>query len=183
MERKSKTKSNRNLTIVEKTIYPIYNPLTNKIKRNSIANLDIFLSGYQKISSQKVLAIISKNKKLRMDIENRMVADYLSNKFNYFKKIKDESTVGYVRLIATLKLEAIPADEIIINIGDENNNLYIIFEGSVIVYRENKHFKKMQLYEIREYLRALYDKNKEKYKYITKKNNNLEINFDVIIKY
>ena len=182
MERKSKTKSNRNLTIVEKTIYPIYNPLTNKIKRNSIANLEIFLSGYQKISSQKVLAIISKNKKLRMDIENRMVADYLSNKFNYFKKIKDESTVGYVRLIATLKLEAIPADEIIINIGDENNNLYIIFEGSVIVYRENKHFKKMQLYEIREYLRALYDKNKEKYKYITKKNNNLEINFDVIIK-
>ena len=111
-----------------------------------------------------------------------MLADYLSKKFNYFKKIKDESTVGYVRLIATLKLEAIPADEIIINIGDENNNLYIIFEGSVIVYRENKHFKKMQLYEIREYLRALYDKNKEKYKYITKKNNNLEINFDVIIK-
>ena len=115
MERKSKTKSNRNLTIVEKTIYPIYNPLTNKIKRNSIANLEIFLSGYQKISSQKVLAIISKNKKLRMDIENRMVADYLSNKFNYFKKIKDESTVGYVRLIATFRI-IIAINQIIVKI-------------------------------------------------------------------
>ena len=182
MERKSKTKSNRNLTIVEKTIYPVYNPLINKIKRNSITNLEIFLSGYQKISSQKVLAIISKNKKLRMDIENRMVADYLSKKFNFFKKIKDETTVGYLKLIAALKFETIQADETIINIGDENNNLYIIFEGSVIVYKENKHFKKMQLFEIREYLRALYDINPEKYKYITKKNNNLEINFDVIIK-
>ena len=182
MERGNRNRSNRNLTIVEKTIYPVYNPLTNKIKRNSIANLELAITSYKKMTTQKVLAILSKNKNLRMDIENRMVADYLSKKFNFFKKIKEESGVGYLKLIATLKFEIIQAGEIIINIGDENNNLYLIFEGSVTVYKESKHIKKKLLFEIREYLRKLYSLDKEKYKYIIKKNSNLDINFDNIIK-
>ena len=181
MERKSKTRSNKNLTIVEKNIYPVYNPLVNKIKRNSITNLEFFLSSYKKITSQNVLTILSKNKKIRMDIENRMVADYLSKKYKYFQKIKEETKIGYLKLIPALRYETIQADEFIINIGDENNNLYIIFEGSVIVYKENKYIKNKQLLEIREYLRNLFNKDKDKYNYIIKKNKNLEINFDNII--
>ena len=184
MERKRKTNSNKHLTRVEKTIYPVYNPLVNKVKRNSLANLELFLSDYDKtnkITSQKVLTILSKNKKVRMDIENRMVADYLSKKFNYFQKIKKETKIGYLRLIPALHYEKIPADEFIINIGDENNNLYIIFQGTVIVYKKKKNIKKKQLLEIREYLRRLIQLDKEKYLHIIKKNQNLDINFDKII--
>ena len=176
-EKKPKMNSITKLTMSKKSINPVYNPLTNKMKRNS----EIFLSRYKKISPQTIYVILSKNKNLRLDIENRMLADYLSKKFNYFKKIKDISKIGYLKLMSALKFEKIKANEIIINIGDENNNSYIILEGSVIVYKEQKNMKNKLLIEIREYLRKLYSLDKEKYKYITKKNKNLELNFDKII--
>ena len=182
MERCSKMRSNRNLTVVEKKMYPIYNPLINKIKRNSIANIESFLSNYKVISPQKVIEILSKNKNLRMDMENRKVADYLSNKFNYFKNIKDEYKFGFLKLIPFLKFDVIKKDKTIIDIGAENNNLYIIFEGSVMVFREFKRRANKPLHKIRDYLKDLYNKDKERYDYIVKKNKNLDLNFDNIIK-
>ena len=182
MERSSKKRSNRNLTVVEKKMYPIYNPLINKIKRNSIANIESFLSNYKVISPQKVIEILSKNKILRMDMENRKVADYLSNKFNYFKNIKDEYKFGFLKLIPFLKFDVIKKDKTIIDIGAENNNLYIIFEGSVMVFREFKRMANKPLHKIRDYLKDLYNKDKERYDYIVKKNKNLDLNFDNIIK-
>ena len=182
MERCSKMRSNRNLTVVEKKMYPIYNPLINKIKRNSIANIESFLSNYKVISPQNVIEILSKNKNLRMDMENRKVADYLSNKFNYFKNIKDEYKFGFLKLIPFLKFDVIKKDKTIIDIGAENNNLYIIFEGSVMVFREFKRRANKPLHKIRDYLKDLYNKDKERYDYIVKKNKNLDLNFDNIIK-
>ena len=182
MERCSKMRSNRNLTVVEKKMYPIYNPLINKIKRNSIANIESFLSNYKVISPQNVIEILSKNKILRMDMENRKVADYLSNKFNYFKNIKDEYKFGFLKLIPFLKFDVIKKDKTIIDIGAENNNLYIIFEGSVMVFREFKRRANKPLHKIRDYLKDLYNKDKERYDYIVKKNKNLDLNFDNIIK-
>ena len=182
MERCSKMRSNRNLTVVEKKMYPIYNPLINKIKRNSIANIKSFLSNYKVISPQNVIEILSKNKILRMDMENRKVADYLSNKFNYFKNIKDEYKFGFLKLIPFLKFDVIKKDKTIIDIGAENNNLYIIFEGSVMVFREFKRRANKPLHKIRDYLKDLYNKDKERYDYIVKKNKNLDLNFDNIIK-
>ena len=175
-------RSNRGLTVVEKKMYPIYNPLINKIKRNSIANIESFLSNYKVISPQKVIEILSKNKILRMDMENRKVADYLSNKFNYFKNIKDEYKFGFLKLIPFLKFDVIKKDKTIIDIGAENNNLYIIFEGSVMVFREFKRRANKPLHKIRDYLKDLYNKDKERYDYIVKKNKNLDLNFDNIIK-
>ena len=181
MERKGKTNSNTNLTIVDKKIYPVYNPLTNKIKRNSIANLGPIFTEYKTLSQQNVIAILSKNKKVRMDIENRRVGEYLSRKFEYFKKIKDNNNNAYLRLIPALKFDTVQADEIIINIGDENNNIYIIFEGSVKVYKESKHLKKWKLIDIRNYLKNLNNIDNEKYKYTIKKNKNIDIDFDKLI--
>jgi CRP-like cAMP-binding protein len=181
MERKGKINSNTNLTIVDKKIYPVYNPLTNKIKRNSIANLGPIFTEYKTLSQQNVIAILSKNKKVRMDIENRRVGEYLSRKFEYFKKIKDNNNNAYLRLIPALKFDTVQADEIIINIGDENNNIYIIFEGSVKVYKESKHLKKWKLIDIRNYLKNLNNIDNEKYKYTIKKNKNIDIDFDKLI--
>ena len=175
-------RSNRNLKKKKKKMYPIYNPLINKIKRNSIANIESFLSNYKVISPQKVIEILSKNKILRMDMENRKVADYLSNKFNYFKNIKDEYKFGFLKLIPFLKFDVIKKDKTIIDIGAENNNLYIIFEGSVMVFREFKRRANKPLHKIRDYLKDLYNKDKERYDYIVKKNKNLDLNFDNIIK-
>ena len=107
-------RSNRNLTVVEKKLYPIYNPLMNSIKRNSIATFDLFLSNYKMISPENILAILTKSKKLRMDVENRMVGEYLSKKFKYFKKIKSENKLGFLKLIPFLKYDKRKKDEIII---------------------------------------------------------------------
>ena len=116
-----------------------------------------------------------------MDIENRRVGEYLSRKFDYFKKIKDNNKNAYLRLIPALKFDTVQADEIIINIGDENNNIYIIFEGSVKVYKESKHLKKWKLIDIRNYLKNLNNIDNEKYKYTIKKNKNIDIDFDKLI--
>ena len=91
-----------------------------------------------------------------------MVADYLSVKYKYFQKIKDQYKIGYLKLIPALKYQKVEEDEIIINIGDENNNLYLILEGSVIVYKESKYKANRLLIEIRNYLRKLHEKDKEK---------------------
>jgi len=115
-------------------------------------------------------------------MENRKVADYLSNKFNYFKNIKDEYKFGFLKLIPFLKFDVIKKDKTIIDIGAENNNLYIIFEGSVMVFREFKRRANKPLHKIRDYLKDLYNKDKERYDYIVKKNKNLDLNFDNIIK-
>ena len=111
-----------------------------------------------------------------------MVADYLSVKYKYFQKIRDQYKIGYLKLIPALKYQKVEEDEIIINIGDENNNLYLILEGSVIVYKESKYKANRLLIEIRNYLRKLHEKDKEKFEYIIKKNKNLDLNFDEIIK-
>ena len=81
--RKGKINSNTNLTIVDKKIYPVYNPLINKIKRNSIANLGPIFTEYKTLSQQNVIAILSKNKKVRMDIEN-----IFHENLNILKKLK-----------------------------------------------------------------------------------------------
>ena len=182
MERNPKMRSNRNLTVVEKKLYPIYNPLMNSIKRNSIATFDLFLSNYKMISPENILAILTKSKKLRMDVENRMVGEYLSKKFKYFKKIKSENKLGFLKLIPFLKYDKRKKDEIIINIGDENNNLYVIFEGTVILYKEVKKKSNKPLHNIRDYLKDLFNKDKDRYNYIKRKNQDLELDLDNLIK-
>ena len=182
MERSQKIRSKKNLTLRDKKINPIYNPLINKAKRNSVANIEIFFSNYKIITPQNVIAILSKNKNLRMDMENRMVADFLTRKFKYFKNIKDEYKFEFLKLIPLLKYDIIKKGKTIIDIGEENNYLYIIFDGEVMVYKEIKRRANKPLHIIRDYLRDLYNKNKEKYDYIIAKNQNLELDFDNIIK-
>ena len=182
MERSQKIRSKKNLTLRDKKINPIYNPLINKAKRNSVANIEIFFSNYKIITPQNVIAILSKNKNLRMDMENRMVADFLTRKFKYFKNIKDEYKLEFLKLIPLLKYDIIKKGKTIIDIGEENNYLYIIFDGEVMVYKEIKRRANRTLHIIRDYLKDLYNKNKEKFDYIIAKNQNLELDFDNIIK-
>ena len=194
MKLKKKGNSNTNLKHIKINKYQIYEPLKHQIKslfgprKNSVvkitktpASKHKHLSRFKNITQEQVLKILSKDKTLRIDIENRVVADYLSDNFDYFYQIKESSSEQYLKLMSVLNVESIQSNKIIINIGEENNNFYVLFEGAVLVYRQYKYKKDMTFSEFCKYLQKLKLQNKEEYKIILKNNSHLDLNFEEIM--
>ena len=95
--------------------------------------------------------------------------------------IKDSSRERFLKLISVLSLENVSPNEIIINIGKENNNFYVIFEGSVIVYRKYNYKKDMTLGEFCDYLKKSKRESLIDYRNNIKNNSYLDLNFEHII--
>ena len=192
MEKKKKTNSNTNLLDIKLYDYPIYPKLNQNVKniaeiksrKNSVFQLSKFskhLSRFKNITQAQVIQILSKNKKLRVDIENRIVADYLTDHFDYFNQIKESSKERFLKLISVLNFEIISSNQIIINIGEENNNFYVLFEGTIVVYRQYKYKKDMIFSEFCKILNKAKQNNKAEYNNIIKNNSHLDLNFEEIM--
>ena len=192
MENKIKNNSNNKNHKIKILSYPVYPPLKINLKntfeqkprKNSVMVLAKFaknLSRFRNIAQEKVVKILSKDKKSRIDLENRMVADYLSKNYNYFYQIKQSSKEKFLKLISVLNLENTSPDEIIINIGEENINFYVVLEGTVNVYRKYKYKKDMTFYEFCEYLKNAKNQNLEEFKTALEDNSYLDLNFEKII--
>ena len=192
MNKKNKTNSNNNLTHIKINTYPVYPPLKAQIKnffelkprKNSVFLLAKFskhFSRFRNITQEQIIKILSKDKKARIDIENRMIADYLTDHFDYFNQIKQSSRERYLKLISVLNFENIPSNTIIINIGEENNNFYVIFEGTVTVYRHYKYSKDMKFSDFCQYLRKAEMHSIDEYNRIINNNSHLDLNFKDII--
>ena len=191
MKKKIKRNSIENLNHIKINSYPIYPPLKFNIKtldskprKNSLDHapkIAKHLSRFKNITQQQVLKILSKDKKLRIDMENRIVADYLTDHFSYFSQIKESSKEKFLKLISVLNLEIVPSNKIIINIGEENNNFYVLFEGSVIVYRQYKYKKDLLFSEFCKYLKKAQSQNIEDYNNMLKNNSHLDLNFEEIL--
>ena len=193
MEKKNKGKSNTNLAHIKMFNFPVYPHLKYNIKngfelkprKNSVFHITKMakhLSRFRNITQDQVINILNKNKKARIDIENRIVADYLTDHFNYFYQIKESNPERFLKLISVLTLEMIPSNTIIININEENNNFYVLFEGSIVVYRKYSYKKDMTFSEFCEYLHKAKLQSKEEYDMLIKNNSHLDLNFEEIIK-
>ena len=191
-KKKTKNNSNKNIRQVKLMSFPLYTPLKidlkntfeNKGRKNSVFMMPKFaknLSRFKNITQEQVLKLLSKNKKSRIDVENRMIADYLTQHYQYFNQIKDSSRERFLKLISVLSLENVSPNEIIINIGKENNNFYVIFEGSVIVYRKYNYKKDMTLGEFCDYLKKSKRESLIDYRNNIKNNSYLDLNFEHII--
>ena len=192
MEKKKKTNSNTNLAHIKILNYPVYPPLNFQIKslfepkprKNSVIQLakaPKHLSRFKNITQDQVIKILSKNKKLRIDVENRIVADYLTDHFDYFNQIIKSSRERFLKLISVLNFETVPSNTIIINIGEDNNNFYVLFEGTIVVYRQYKYKKDMTISEFCKILKKEKIQNLEKYNNIIKNNSHLDLNFENIM--
>ena len=196
MDKKNKNnKSNSNESIINLKVMPIpsssrlkidyKNTLESKARKTSLFFVPKFsrrLSRFKVISHEQLIKLLSKNKKNRIDIENRMIADYLTQRFSYFFQIKLSNKERFLKLISVLNLENISSNEIIINIGEENNNFYVILEGIVKVSRKIIYKKDMTFGDFCEYLNRIKNENVDEYKFNIKQNSYLDLDFEKIMK-
>ena len=193
MDKKTKNSSNESIINLKVMSFPssiplnynYRNTLENKARKNSLFFAPKFsrsLSRFKLITQEQLIKLLSKNKKNRIDIENRMIADYLTQRFSYFYQIKLSNKERFLKLISVLSLENISSNEIIINIGEDNNNFYVVLEGTVRVSRKIIYKKDMTFGEFCEYLQKIKKENADEYRFNIKNNSYLDLNFEQIMK-
>ena len=138
------------------------------------------LSRYKTITKDMVLNILTKNSKSRTDVENRIIADYLSKNYEYFDKIKQTSHKRFLKLISVLSFETYLPNELIININFDEDKFFIVFEGNVFVYRQSFYEKEMKLGDFCNYLNYIQKKDESQYMRLIIKNRHIGINFEEI---
>ena len=137
-------------------------------------------SRYKVITKDMILKILVKNSKTRTDVENRMIADYLSHNYDYFHKIKETSQKRFLKLINVLSFETYLPNELIININFDEDKFFIIFDGKVFVYRQNFYEKEMKLGDFCNYLFYIKHKDEKQYLRLINQNKHFGINFEEI---
>ena len=138
------------------------------------------LSRYKIITKDMVLKILAKNSKTRTDVENRIIADYLSKNFEYFDKIKQTSHKRFLKLISVINFETYLPNELIININFDEDKFFIVFEGTVFVYKQSFYEKEMKLGDFCNYLNYIQKKDEHQYLRLINQNKHIGINFDEI---
>ena len=155
-------------------------PLNNEIKK-SPTKLAEHLSRYKVITKDMVLKILTKKSKTRTDVDNRIIADYLSKNFEYFQKIKETSNKRFLKLISVLSFETYLKNELIMNINYDEDKFFIVFDGQVFVYRQSFYEKEMKLGDFCNYLYYIQKKDEKQYLRLINQNKSLEINFEGIV--
>jgi hypothetical protein len=166
-----------------------YSKLVKDIKENldnlrQIAKVKTNFDNDQKsdrvITKQDVFDFFKKGISMRSKNEVIFFANYLSENYQYFKKIKaDDSQLKVEQITKICRIEKKYKNESIINYGEIGDKFYIVLEGIVEVYRPK--YIDIELYP-NEFMTMLNKiKNNEnnllKYERIKEKN---KIFFDVI---
>lgn len=88
------------------------------------------------ITFQTVIALLEKKKgdKTRLDI--KIIAEFLSEKYEFFKKIKESKEINVLyQLISVLNLEYFKKNDFIIKFNDVGSKFYILLDGTIGVYK------------------------------------------------
>ncbi len=102
-------------------------------KRQAVA---IFESKKKNLSKETVFNFLMKNPTSRALSEIRNVAEYLSNNFQYFAKLRNEdSQLKVEKLTKICRLEKAFKDENIITFGEIGDKFYIVLEGVVEIFK------------------------------------------------
>ena len=138
------------------------------------------LSRYKIITKDMALKVLTKKSKMRTDVDNRIIADYLSKNYEYFQKIKETSNKRFLKLISVLNFETYIQNELIMNINYDEDKFFIVFDGKVFVYRQSFYEKEMKLGDFCNYLFYVQKKDEDQYLRLINQNKNLGINFEGI---
>ena len=88
------------------------------------------------LTKEDVYKFLSKNTNSRTAQEINTYAKYLSNKFQYFTKLKEEdSQMKVEKLTKVCKLQKTLKGDSIINYGEIGDKFYIVLEGVVEIYK------------------------------------------------
>ena len=105
---------------------------------------------------------IEKEKKTKDDI--KVLKEYLSSHYDYFKNLLKQSEERFLKLIPLLKYERVKAKERLMNFGEEGDKFYILLKGTVGIYKPFPITKRMTLKQYVEYLAFVRDEEKNKTK-------------------
>ena len=136
---------------------------------------------------EKVISLLEKGRKQRTVQNKKVISEYLSEKFTYFKKLKDQSDFEKLdKITSVINYEIFNKGEKIINCGDEGDKFYVLLEGQVGIYKPFPKEMEMTFREYVEYLCRARDEehNYPKFKRVTLQNPEVDhfalkrINFD-----
>ena len=162
----------------------IQSPL--KKSRNSLST--IFLKSIKKHKKEEQLSpeaqieyikeVLLKEKIQRAKLEIKLVTSILSEKFDYFKKLKEEGkNAKSEKIVSVLNLEKFHPEQYIMKYGENGDKFYIILKGKVALYKPIYNRKEMTL---KDYSTLIYNiKFNElddlKYNRLIEKNSHLKI--------
>ena len=121
--------------------------------------------------------ILYKTPKSRTDVENRIVADYLSKNIEYFNSIKENNHSKFLKLIAVLNFEYYLPGRIIMDLYFEEDKFFIVFDGVVQVFRQYFYTKEMTLGNFTNYLSYIKRIDEKQYFRIIEQNKHMGIDF------
>ena len=159
----------------------------NKEIHKKIASEEIFkkvnkklaehLSRFREITKEMVEKILYKIPKSRTDVENRIVADYLSKNIEYFNSIKENNHSKFLKLIAVLNFEHYLPGRIIMDLYFDDDKFFIVFDGTVQVFRQYFYTKEMTLGNFANYLSYIKRIDEKQFFRIIEQNKHMGIDF------
>ena len=156
--------------------------IQHKLQNENIFNkspkkLAEHLSRFKVITQEMVEKILYKAPKSRTDVENRVVADYLSKNIEYFNSIKENSHSKFLKLIAVLSFEHYLPGQIIMDLYFEEDKFFIVFDGMIKVFRQYFYSKEMTLGSFTNYLKFVKYKDERQYNRIIEQNKHFGMDF------
>ena len=150
---------------------------TNNIFIKSPKKLAEHLSRFKVITREMVVKILYATPKSRTDVENRAVADYLSQNYEYFNSIKENNQARFLKLIAVLNFEHFLPGNIIMDLNFEEDKFFIVFDGLIQIFRQYFYTKEMTLGNFTNYLNYIKTKDEKQYYRIIEQNKHMGIDF------
>ena len=150
---------------------------TNNIFIKSPKKLAEHLSRFKVITREMVVKILYATPKSRTDVENRAVADYLSQNYEYFNSIKENNQARFLKLIAVLNFEHFLPGNIIMDLNFEEDKFFIVFDGLIQIFRQYFYTKEMTLGNFTNYLNYIKTKDEKQYFRIIEQNKHMGIDF------
>ena len=133
-----------------------------------------------------IISLLIKEPNNRTIEENKMIGNYLSNKYYTFRLLKDKDKEKYEIMISIIHLKKYFANNIIINYDSIMDKMYFLLEGKIATYKRI-YIKKLMTYEkylnILSFLKIKEDINK--YNRVKEKNEDItsELNYNPNKKY
>lgn len=119
-----------------------------------------------------IIELLSKDRKIRTRIENKILVHYLSSKVAFFAKLRNPDDLTKLdKLVGALNYESYQKDQDIISFGEEGDKFYILIEGLVAIYKPlylQKTMKLIDYLSLMNYIKEVqgnilkYDRIKEK---------------------
>ncbi len=161
-----------------------YSPRSSPSRRKKFFNKEEVKIVQKKYKPDYIFSLLKKETPQRTKAEIRILAEYLSEKYEYFKKFKSTTDNSKLEKICNvLHLEEFKPNSTIIKFGEEGDKFYILLEGRIMLFKPSYPQKKMNLQEYLLYLEDVrdYERNEDKIRRILDKNSHLGLDMKFLM--